>query len=57
MNIGNYQDQIKQKLSPAQFKILKILLYLMSVHKVVQISKLSPYFSLSIQSKSRQKHI
>ncbi|NET46896.1 IS4 family transposase [Okeania sp. SIO2B3] len=58
MNIlGNYQDQIKQKLSPAQVETLKILLYLISVHKIVQISKLSAYFPLPIQSESRRKHI
>lgn len=58
MNIlGNYQDQIKQKLSPGQVETLKILLYLISVYKTVQISKSSACFPLPIQSESRRKHI
>ncbi len=58
MNIlGDYQQYIKQKLSPSQVETLKILLYLISVHKIVQISKLSTYFPLPIQSESRRKHI
>ena len=39
--LGFYQDHIKQKLSPSQVITLQILLYLISVHKTVQISKLS----------------
>ena len=40
MNIlGFYQDHIKEKLSPSQVITLQILLYLISVHKTVLISK------------------
>ena len=58
MNIlGFYQDHIKQKLSPSQVITLQILLYLISVHKTVQISKLSNYFPLPIKLESKRKHI
>ena len=58
MNIlGFYQDHIKQKLSPSQVVTLQILLYLISVHKTVQISKLTNYFQLPIKSESKRKHI
>ena len=56
MNIlGFYQDHIKQKLSPSQVVTLQILLYLISVHKTVQISKLTNYFQLPIKSESKRK--
>ena len=58
MNIlGFYQGHIKQKLSPSQVITLQILLYLISVHKTVQISKLSNYFPLPIKLESKRKHI
>ena len=58
MNIlGFYQDHIKEKLSPSQVITLQILLYLISVQKIVQISKFSNYFTLPIQSESQGKHI
>ncbi|ABG53528.1 hypothetical protein Tery_4549 [Trichodesmium erythraeum IMS101] len=58
MNIlGFYQDHIKQKLSPSQVVTLQILLYLISVHKTVQISKLTNYFQLPIKSESKRKLI
>ena len=58
MNIlGFYQDHIKQKLSPSQVVTLQILLYLISVYKTVQISKLTNLFPLPIQSESKRKHI
>ncbi len=58
MNIlGFYQDHIDKKLSPSQVATLQILLYLISVHKTVQISKLSNYFPLPIQLESKRKHI
>ncbi len=58
MNIlGDYQEQIKKQLSQSQVATLKILLYLISVHKIVQISKLSAYFPLPIKSESHRKHI
>ena len=50
MNIlGFYQDHIKPRLSQSQVVTLQILLYLMSVHKNVQISKLSNYFTIPIK--------
>jgi len=55
--LGFYQDHIKQKLSPSQVITLQILLYLISVHKTVQISKLSNYFPLPIKLESKRKHI
>ena len=56
MNIlGFYQDHIKQRLSPSQVVTLQILLYLISVHKTVQISKLTNYFQLPIKSESKRK--
>ena len=58
MNIlGFYQDHIKQKLSSSQVITLQTLLYLISVHKTVQISRLSNYFSLPIKLESKGKHI
>ena len=58
MNIlGFYQDHIKQKLSPSQVVTLQILLYLISVYKTIQISKLTNLFPLPIQSESKRKHI
>ena len=58
MNIlGFYQNHIKQKLSSSQVVTLQILLYLVSVHKTVQISKLSNDFSLPIKLESKGKHI
>ena len=58
MNILDfYQNHIKQKLSPAQVVTLQILLYLISVYKTVQISKLTNLFPLPIQSESKRKHI
>ena len=58
MNIlGFYQDHIKQKLSPSQVVTLQILLYLMPVHKNVQISKLSNYFLLLIKLENKRKKI
>ena len=57
MNIlGFYQDYIKQKLSSSQVITLQTLLYLISVHKTVQISRLSNYFSLPIKLESKGKH-
>ena len=56
MNIlGFYQNHIKQKLSSSQVVTLQILLYLVSVHKTVQISKLSNYFPLPIKLESKRK--
>ena len=58
MNIlGFYQDHIKQKLSSSRVITLQTLLYLISVHKTVQISRLSNYFSLPIKLESKGKHI
>ncbi len=58
MNIlGDYQEQIKKQLNQSQVATLKILLRLISVQKIVQISKLSAYFPLPIQSESCRKHI
>ena len=54
MNIlGFYQDHIKQKLSSSQVITLQTLLYLISVHKTVQISRLSSYFPLPIKLESK----
>ncbi|MEM1172863.1 MAG: hypothetical protein AAGJ08_28265 [Cyanobacteria bacterium P01_H01_bin.35] len=55
--LGFYQNHIKQKLSPSQVVTLQILLYLISVNKTVQISKLSNYFPLPIKSESKRKYI
>ncbi len=55
--LGFYQDHIKQKLSPSQVVTLQILLYLISVYKTVQISKLTNLFPLPIQLESKRKHI
>ena len=56
MNIlGFYQDHIKKKMSPSQVATLQILLCLISVHKTVQISRLSNYFPLPIKLESKGK--
>ena len=44
-------------MSPSQVIKLQILLYLILVHKTVQISKLSNYFPLPIKLESKGKHI
>ena len=44
-------------MSPSKVRTLQILLYLISVHKTVQISRLSNYFSLPIKLESKGKHI
>ncbi|MDE5084840.1 MAG: hypothetical protein O4859_28020 [Trichodesmium sp. St18_bin1] len=43
-------------MSPSQVITLQILLYLILVHKTVQTSKLSNYFTLPIKSESKGKH-
>ena len=56
MNILDfYQDHIKLRLSQSQVVTLQILLYLMPVHKNVQISKLSNYFPLLIKLENKRK--
>ena len=44
-------------MSPSQVITLQILLYLILVHKTVQTSKLSNYFTLPIKSESKRKYI
>ena len=56
MNIlGFYRYYIKPRMSPSQVVTLQILLYLMPVHKNVQISKLSNYFPLLIKLENKRK--
>ena len=58
MNIlSYYEDHIKQKLSASQIETLKILLWLITVHKQVRIERLAAYFPLPILYESRRKHI
>ena len=58
MNIlGFYRYYIKPRMSPSQVVTLQILLYLMPVHKNVQISKLSNYFPLLIKLENKRKKI
>jgi hypothetical protein len=55
--LSYYEEHIKQKLSPAQVETLKILLWLITVHKEVRIERLAAYFPLPIKYESRRKHI
>lgn len=58
MNIlSYYENHIKQKLSLLQLETLKILLWLITVHKQVKIERLAAYFPLPILYESRRKHI
>jgi hypothetical protein len=58
MNILSYYEaHIKQKLSLAQLETLKILLWLITVHKEVRIERLAAYFPLPIKYESRRRHI
>jgi hypothetical protein len=55
MNILSYYEaHIKQKLSLAQLETLKILLWLITVHKEVKIERLAAYFPLPIKYESRR---
>jgi hypothetical protein len=56
MNILSYYEaHIKQKLSLAQLETLKILLWLITVHKEVKIERLAAYFPLPIKYESRRR--
>ena len=58
MNILSfYEDHITKKLTAAQVYTLKILLWLITVHKEVKIERLAAYFPLPILYESRRKHI
>ena len=51
--VHQFKKRCKQNLSLSQVVTLQILLYLISVYKTVQISKLSSYFSLQIKLESK----
>ena len=51
------QDHFTKYLTDAQFQTLKILVWLLQVHKQVRIERLAACFPLPILYESRRKHI
>ena len=51
------QDHFTKYLTDAQFQTLKILVWLIQVHKQVRIERLAACFPLPILYESRRKHI
>nr|WP_293102947.1 hypothetical protein [Okeania sp. SIO2F4] len=52
-----YESDFKQSLTNTQVQILKILVWLLTVHKTVKIEKLAACFPLPIKYESRRRHI
>ncbi len=52
-----YGSYFSQYLTPTQFSTLRVLLWLLTVHKQVKIEKLAACFPLPILYESRRKHI
>lgn len=52
-----YESHIKLCLTETQIQTLKILIWLLSVHKTVKIERLAACFPLPIQYESRRKHL
>ena len=55
--LSTYQSHFTKYLSPTQFEALRILLWLLQIHKQVRIERLAAYFPLPILYESRRKHI
>ncbi len=55
--LSNYKSHFTKYLSPTQFETLRILLWLLTVHKQVRIERLAACFPLPILYESRRKHI
>ena len=51
--LSYYEEHIKQRLSAAQVETLKILLWLITIHKQVRIERLAAYFPLPIKYERR----
>ncbi len=54
--LSTYESHFTQYLSPTQFETLRILLWLLTVHKQVRIERLAACFPLPILYQSRRKH-
>ena len=52
-----YESHFTQFLNPTQFEALRILLWLLMIHKQVRIERLAACFPLPILYESRRKHI
>ena len=52
-----YESYFTKYLTPTQFEALRILLWLLMVHKQVRIERLAACFPLPILYESRRKHI
>jgi hypothetical protein len=52
-----YRTLLLNQLSPAQYKTLEILVWLLQVHKQVKLERLAAHFPLPILFESRRRHI
>ncbi len=52
-----YESDFKQSLTNTQVQTLKILVWLLTVHKTVKIERLAACFPLPIKYESRRRHI
>ena len=52
-----YSSHIQLYLTPSQIQTLKILIWLLTVHKTVKIERLAACFPLPIKYESRRKHL
>ena len=55
--LSTYESYFTKYLNPTQFEALKILLWLLMIHKQVRIERLAACFPLPILYESRRKHI
>ena len=55
--LSKYESHFAKYLTSTQFEALKILLWLLMVHKQVRIERLAACFPLPILYESRRKHI
>ena len=55
--LSTYESHFTKYLSPTQFEALKILLWLLMIHKQVRIERLAACFPLPILYESRRKHL
>ena len=52
-----YRNHLKNRLKPAQLLTLKILVWLLQVHRDVRIEKLASHYPLPIKQESRRRHL
>ena len=51
-----YESHFTKLLNPTQFEALRILLWLLMIHKQVRLERLAACFPLPILYESRRKH-